>query len=99
MEPFRITYDELFPYIVAANVVMGILFGSFPLIAGLLVKNRRYGVFGFIGSIVGGGLLGLFLSFPIAAIFVWLILRKGAMQVESEDQSREPESPADAEAA
>jgi NhaP-type Na+/H+ or K+/H+ antiporter len=40
------------------------------------MKNRKYGVYGFIGSIVGGAILGIFLSYPIAAILTWLILRK-----------------------
>ena len=97
MEPVRITYDELLPYLVAANVAIGFLFGTFPLIAGLMMKNRKYAMFGFIGSIVGGGLLGVFLSYPVAAIFVWLILRKSPVQAGNEDKSRATESPADAE--
>ncbi|MGB7210682.1 MAG: hypothetical protein WBD27_18645 [Pyrinomonadaceae bacterium] len=76
MESFRITYDELFPYIIAANITLGFLFGSFPLIAGLILKNRKYGVFGFVGSIIGGAVLGVFLSFPFAVVFLWLILRQ-----------------------
>lgn len=79
-EPFRITYAELFPYIVAVNAAFGILFGSFPLVAGVLARNRKYGVFGFIASVIGGAILGVLISFPAAIIFLWLILRKSAAQ-------------------
>lgn len=84
MELFRITYEELIPYFIAVNVAIGFLFGTFPLIAGLIMKNRKYAMFGFIGSILGGGLLGFLLSYPIAAIFVWLILRKAPAQAVDE---------------
>lgn len=76
MDEIRITYQEALLYLVLSNVVLGILFGSFPLLAGLKLKNRKYGVFGFFGSILGGAFVGIFLSFPIAAIFFWLIIRK-----------------------
>ncbi len=71
----KITYNQVLIYLSVINVILGFLFGAFPLIAGLLLKNRKYGIWGFIGSIIGGAFLGLFLSFPIALIFTWLILR------------------------
>ncbi|MEO8647748.1 MAG: hypothetical protein ABI539_01140 [Acidobacteriota bacterium] len=79
-EPFRITYAELFPYIVAVNAAFGVLFGSFPLVAGVLAGNRKYGIFGFVASVIGGAVLGVLISFPAAIIFLWLILRKSEAQ-------------------
>jgi hypothetical protein len=76
MENIKISYNEAIYYITVINVVLGFLFGTFPLISGFIMKNRKYGVYGFIGSIVGGAILGIFLSYPIAAILTWLILRK-----------------------
>jgi len=58
------------------GAALGLLFGLIPLILGFIKKERSYGVFGFLGSIIGGGILGIFLSIPIVAIFTWLILRK-----------------------
>lgn len=55
---------------------LGALLGLLPLILGFVKKERSYGVFGFLGSIIGGALLGIFLSIPIVGIFTWLILRK-----------------------
>jgi uncharacterized membrane protein len=58
------------------GAALGLLFGLIPLILGFIKKERSYAVFGFLGSIIGGSILGVFLSVPIVAIFTWLILRK-----------------------
>lgn len=63
------------PYIIAGNIVFGVLFGSFPLIFGLIAGNRKYAFFGFVSSIIGGAILGVVLSYPLALLFLWLILR------------------------
>ncbi len=54
---------------------LGALLGLLPLILGFVKKQRGYGLFGFLGSIIGGALLGVFLSLPIIAIFSWLIVK------------------------
>jgi hypothetical protein len=64
----------------------------FPLIAGLRTGDRRYAVFGFLGAVVGGAILGIILSFPIALVFEWLILGKRLgqdkdMQAHSEEST------------
>ncbi len=76
MEQIRLTSNEAIIYITLLNVGFGILFGLIPLILGFIKKERSYAVFGFLGSIIGGLILGLFLSIPVAAIFTWLILRR-----------------------
>lgn len=58
------------------GAALGLLLGLIPLVLGFIKKERSYAVFGFLGSIIGGSLLGVFLSVPIVAIFTWLILRK-----------------------
>ncbi len=40
------------------------------------MNNRKYGVYGFIGAISGRAILGVFLSYPIAAVLTWMILKK-----------------------
>jgi len=75
MEEIRLTVQDLRYFIVITNVFLGILFGSLPLIAGLILKKRKYALLGFLFSTIGGALLGLFLSYPISAIFIWLIIR------------------------
>jgi len=74
MEELRIGFYGL----LVINIVLGVLFGAFPLVAGLRTGNRKHGFLGFILAIAGGAVLGCFLSFPIAMIFLWLTLRNPA---------------------
>lgn len=83
MEELKISFKELAVYFGVINIVLGLLFGSFPLICGIKMKNRNYGVYGFIGSIIGGAILGVLLSYPISMIFTWLILRNPQTTVEA----------------
>ncbi len=76
MQPVNITTNEAIFYASVVHAVLGFLLGLIPLITGFLKKEKSYGVFGFLGSLVGGAILGLFLSLPVAVIFTWLILRK-----------------------
>ena len=70
---------------------LGALLGLLPLILGFVRKERSYGVFGFLGSIIGGAILGVFLSVPIVAIFTWLILRKPKNQNTSSEAGVNPD--------
>ncbi len=83
MEEVKMSFNDVIVYFAVANFVLGLFFGSFPLIAGLKMKNRNYAVYGFIGSVIGGAILGVLLSYPIAIIFTWLILRKPQETVEA----------------
>jgi len=58
------------------GIALGFLLGLIPLVLGLIKKERKYAMFGFLGSLIGGAVLGIFLSIPVASIFTWLILRK-----------------------
>lgn len=70
------TTNEAILYFAVFNAGLGLLFGLIPLILGFVKKERSYAVFGFLGSIIGGAILGLLLSIPVAGIFTWLILRR-----------------------
>lgn len=75
MQDLRLTYEQVLVYLAIWNAVLGILFGVFPLLVGLRLKNRKYGVFGFAGSFIGGAIAGVVIAFPVAVIFTWLMLR------------------------
>jgi hypothetical protein len=75
MDNIQITIEQARNYIILINIILGLLFGIFPLLTGIKMNNRKYGIFGFIGSVIGGAILGVFLSFPIAAVFTWLTLK------------------------
>ena len=57
------------------GAVLGAIVGLIPLILGIVKKNLKIGALGFIGSIIGSAILGLLLAIPIAAIFVYLIIK------------------------
>ncbi len=96
MENIIIPFDQARLYIVVINIVLGFLFGTFPLLLGIKMNNRKYGVYGFIGAIIGGAILGVFLSYPIAAFFTWLILKKSFAK-DSVDDAVVNENPAEVE--
>lgn len=75
MEDIRITVRELTYYLIIANVVFGVLLGFFPLLVGIKLANRKLALIGFIACLIGGTFLGLFVAYPLALIFVWLIVR------------------------
>ncbi len=74
MEELRIGFYGLLVF----NIAFGFLFGTFPLIAGIRVGDRKRGFLGFVLSIAGGALLGFFLSYPLAMLYCWMILRAPA---------------------
>ncbi|MCY7375045.1 MAG: hypothetical protein LH472_03640 [Pyrinomonadaceae bacterium] len=82
MEQIKLTINEAIFYASVAHAIIGFLLGLIPLILGFIKKERSYAVFGFLGSIIGGAILGLLLSLPIAVIFIWLILRKPEQSAE-----------------
>jgi len=72
MEPIRIN-PYTFLYI---GLGVGLGAGLILLMIGWLKGKAKLGAIGLAASIVGGGLLGIFLVIPVFAVFLWLILRK-----------------------
>lgn len=70
---------------------LGLVIGLIPLITGIVKKNFKFGIFGFLGSIVGGAILGLLLAIPVAAIFTWLILKnaRGNSELQVDDNGQQ----------
>ena len=86
MQDFKIGVYGL----LAVNIVLAFLFATFPLVAGILRGNQRRGFIGFALSLVGGAILGILLSFPLAMIYFWLIVRDQTTEaVVSSDQTSE----------
>ena len=94
MEPIRVTYNELIYYVLLAGVMIGIVLGLIPLILGIKKHNRKYGMYGFAGSVIGGAITPI-ISVIVVAIFTWLILRKpktDAAPISGETNSNETSS-------
>jgi hypothetical protein len=94
MEEVRLNASDAYLYFLIP-VAIGFVLGLIPLIAGVIKKRIRLGVFGLLASTVGG-LFGMILSVPAMAIFTWLIVRdrfvaEDAISIESaeEEQSKE----------
>ncbi len=68
----RLTYYDL----ILINTAIGFVLGLIPLVLGFFKKKIKLGLFGIIGSVVGGTILGIFLAIPITIIFSWLIVKK-----------------------
>src|SRR5688500_10338935 len=75
MEDMRITYNSVILYIIIFNTVLGMLFGIFLFLVVFILQKRTFVFYGFVLSIVLEVLTGVLLSFPVALLFVWLILR------------------------
>lgn len=74
MDEIRLTSDQALLYALIP-IGIGFLLGLIPLIAGIIKRKIRLGVFGLIASTLGGAILGVILSIPAMAVFTWLIVR------------------------
>jgi hypothetical protein len=87
MEEIRLTTNEAILYALIPAAI-GFLLGLVPLVAGIIKRKVRLGVFGLIASTIGGALLGVILAIPAMAVFTWLIVRDRfvAAEVASDPQ-------------
>lgn len=76
MDTTQLTPQQLMLYGSLIHAGIGLVLGLIPLILGFVKGNKKYGLMGLVAAIVGGAILGLFLSIPATAIFSWLIVRK-----------------------
>jgi len=70
----RELYQQYFYYILAAGIVVGLVFGSIPLILGIRRKKRNLGLVGFILSGVAGAFSPLIAAI-VSIVFVVLVVR------------------------
>lgn len=91
MAQIRLTPNEAILYVTLLNIGIGIILGAIPLILGFLRKKRKYAMFGFIGSVIGGAILGILLSIPIAGIFTWLVLKKDEEEIVADEETIDSE--------
>lgn len=69
------TPDEFIRYGAIAGIILGFLLGLIILILGIKRKKTKLGIIGLILSTIVGPISGL-LSIVVAAIFIWLIIKK-----------------------
>ena len=68
-------------------IIAGAVFGAIPAILGAVKGKIGLGIGGFFSCIIGSIILGMLLSIPLCAIFVYLILKKNVPN----NSSPEPE--------
>jgi uncharacterized transporter YbjL len=64
--------DNTFGFLIG-GVIIGLLLGLIPLIAGVKKNHLGLAIGGFFSCIAAGAFLGFILSAPTAAIFWWII--------------------------
>ncbi len=87
MEPIKLNYTEFLAYAALINSFIGLLLGLIPLITGITKKQKSLGVYGFIGSIIGGAILGILLSIPIVSVVTYMILKRSKTAVQNSDNA------------
>ena len=75
-------YQQYFYHIIAAGIIIGLVFGSIPLILGMRRKKRNLGLVGFVLSGVAGAFSPL-IAVIISVVFVVLVIRSSG-QAEPE---------------
>jgi hypothetical protein len=80
-EPIRLSTQELLIYGTLINAAVGLFLGLIPLCFGFFLGKRNLGIMGIVGSTLGGAMLGIYLTFPIIAIFMWLIIENKAARI------------------
>lgn len=91
-EQFREIYQQNFYYIVAAGVVIGLLFGAIPLVVGIRRKKKKLGFIGFICSAVAGG-FGPPIGILVAGVFLVLVMRKASTKTPAGEDADPPTLP------
>ncbi len=70
--PTEITLNQLLIF----GLIVGFVIGLVPLVLGFTKQNRKYGLIGFVLTIIGGAFFSFLGALPVSAVFSWLILRK-----------------------
>jgi hypothetical protein len=65
-------------------LIAGAVIGAIPAISGAVKGKLGLGIGGFACCVVGSLILGMILSIPVCAIFMYLIFKKGAPANQAE---------------
>lgn len=84
------TTKEFILYTILINAGVGFLIGLVPLVVGFTKKEKRLAFLGLVCCGLGGAVLGIILSLPLAAIFTWLILRASTRRLT--DDGKQPDA-------
>ena len=87
MVAFQKNKEETFMNVILGALIAGILVGAIPAICGAIKSKIGLGIGGFFACVVCNLILGMLLSIPCCALFLFLIFRKDSAQ-KDETQPR-----------
>lgn len=76
--------DAYYYGVVIGSLVMGAVIGAIPAICGAVKDKLKLALLGFIACLISNFILGLILSVPVCAVFLWLIFKKEKEQTGPE---------------
>ena len=71
---------------ILGSVVSGAIIGAIPAISGAVKGKLNLALGGFFACIVASFILGLFLSVPVCAIFMYLIFKKDKTEEKNKNE-------------
>jgi hypothetical protein len=87
MNPSTWTMQDWMTYGPLLNAGVGLIFGLITLVLGFVKGKVKFGIYGFVACLIGGSILGLFLSLPALIFFSWMILKKPTAENVTEIES------------
>ena len=76
MDTIHLQTREAVLWITLINAGLGLILGLIPLLFGYFQKELKLGVTGFVVCIIGGAILGIFVSIPATIVFTALIWQR-----------------------
>lgn len=88
MEDYQQLYRDYFYYIIAGQLLVGLIFGLIPFLLGVKRGKRNLGLIGLAASVVSA-VISPIISIIVAIVFTVFVLRKSGNEppvVNSDDQ-------------
>lgn len=77
----------MFTFAIIGAIIMGAVIGAIPAICGAIKGKLSLAVGGFFSCLIASLLLGMLLSIPVCAIFLYLIFKKDKSSKTQNDKS------------
>ena len=61
---------------IIGSILTGAIIGAIPAICGAIKGKIKLAILGFFACLVSSFILGMILSLPVCAVFLWLIYKK-----------------------
>ncbi len=86
----EITQNEAIMYGAIGGAVIGLIFGAIVLIVGIKKGKKKLGIIGFVSVFIAGPISGI-VSIVVAAVFLYLIMKKNEIETSEVNMSSSDE--------